>query len=217
MKLKISKQIAIEKGIELENSDIKLLGCECLCECDKNLSDFIKHNSCCNTKNSFKKIFGFNTKFYYKIEKYDHSNIMDYEVGIGYLEKDNKDIVLKRVQPLFFSKDKAAPCPSFAGCVKFNCECDHHFVAVSNYFPDNYLQVLPDSNCIIASIDKHIPSPVYVDKNSVVGRLDNDIQSIDISSLLNQIIKYDEATNTVQFFNGQRWIKLVERVDEDPT
>ena len=218
MKLKVTNQIAIEKGIQLENNDIKLIGCECLCDCDdhKIISGFIKEHNCCDKKNSFKKVFGFNHKFYYKIEKFDQSNVASYEVGIGYLEKNDKDIVLKRHQPLFFSTEKGLnPCPSFAGHIKFHCECDHHLLIVSNYFPDNYLQILADPHCIIASIDKHFPSPVYIDKNSVIGRLQDSIQSINIQSLLNQIIKYDENTNTVQFFNGTRWIKLMEQVDEN--
>lgn len=213
MKLKITNQIAIEKGVELDNTDIKLLGCECLCECDKNLSDFIKQNSCCSKKNSFKKIFGFDTKFYYKIEKHEHSNVVKYEVGIGYIEKDGKDTILKRIQPLYFSENGQSPCPSFAGCSQFKCDCEHQVVVVSNYFPDNYLQVLPDAHCIIASIDKHLPSPVYVEKNSVIGRLDGDIQSIP----LNQIIKYNEDSGCVEFYNGKRWIKLVEKTDENPS
>lgn len=217
MKLKISNRIAIEKGLELENSDIKLLGCDCLCEHDKQLSDFIKYNSCCSKQNSFKKIFGFDTKFYYKIEKHEHSNVVKYEVGIGYIEKDGKDTILKRIQPLYFSENGQAPCPSFAGCSQFKCECDHQVLVISNYFPDNYLQVLPDAHCIIASIDKHLPSPVYVDKQSVIGRLDGDIQSLPLSTLLNQIIKYDENSGCVEFFNGQRWIKLVEKTDENPS
>jgi hypothetical protein len=220
MKLKVTNQIAIEKGIQLDNNDIKLVGCECFCHCDKAkvISGFIEENNCCNKKNSFKKVFGFNTKFYYKIEKVDAAHVVSYEVGIGYLEKNDKDVILKRHQPLFFSSDKGmAPCASFSGCLKFHCECDHTFLIVSNYFPDNYLQILADPHCVIASIDKHFPSPVHIEKNSVIGRLGDNIQSIDIPSLLNQTIKYDENTNTVQFFNGQRWIKLVEKIDENST
>jgi len=210
MKLKITNQIAIEKGLELENSDIKLLGCDCLCEHDKNLSDFIEQNSCCNKKNTFKRVFGFDSKFYYKIEKHEHSNIVKYEVGLGYIEKDGRNTILKRIQPLYFSERGGSPCPSFAGCTSFNCECDHNFLVVSNHFPENYLQVLPDAHCVISSIDKHLPSPVYVDKYSVIGRLDGNIVSIPISTLLNQVIKYNEDNGCVEFFNGQRWIKLNE-------
>ena len=217
MKLKIPTKIAIEKGLELENSDIKLLGCDCLCESDKNLSDFIKQNSCCNKNNSFKKVFGFDSKFYYRIEKRDHSNITKYEVGLGYLEKDGKNTILKRIQPLYFVENGKTPVPSFAGCENFKCECDHNFLVVSNHFPENYLQVLPDAHCIISSIDKHLPSPVYVDKYSVIGRLDGNIVSMPISSLLNQIIKYNEDSGFVEFFNGQRWIKLMEKTDENPS
>lgn len=212
MKLKTTKETAFEQGIILENKDIELVGCNKLCECDKVIGDFVKYNSICSKKNSFLNVFGLNSKFYYLVEHYRGDTVKSYEVGIGYLEKQGKKTLLKRFRPLYFSLDGSAPAPCVGPPTYFYVN-QGEFLVVSNYTPRTYIELLPDPNCIISSVGPYVPQTVYVDENSVVGRFDENVQSIPISLLLNKIIKYEG--DKVKFFNGMRWITLAEEVDED--
>lgn len=215
MRLKTTNKIAIERGIQEDNtSDILLVGCDSFCECDKTISDFVKHNKICSKGNSFLKLFGLNTKFYYRIEVQNCGILVSYEIGMGYLEKVEDKIYLKRNRPFFYSIDNLPAVPSNDVPVKFILN-DHDYIVVSNYTPMTYLELLPDPNCIISSIDSFSPTTVYVNKNSILGRLDKNVESISIPSLLNQIIKYDEVEGKVKFFTGSKWITLVEESDED--
>jgi len=212
MKLKTTSKIAIERGIQTSNTDIELIGCESLCECDKTLHDFVKHNNICSKGNSFLKLFGTNSKFYYRVEVQNCGVLVSYEIGIGYVEKVDGKVLLKRFCPIYYSVDNLPPVLCNEKPFIFKLE-KHDVLIVSNYTPTTYLELLPDPNCIISSIESFCPTTVYVNKNSVVGRLNSNVESISIPSLLNQIIKYEDGK--VKFYNGSHWINLVEEKDEN--
>lgn len=214
MRLKTTNRIVLEQAIQHSDHSIELTGCDHLCECDILIENLVKENKICN-KNTFIKAFGLNSKFYYKISHRKNLEYVSCEVGLGHLEKKEGKIYLKRIETLFAVEDDKI-VPTFGYAHTFHCHChDDGMLIVSTYNPTDLLQLLVDKHCIISSIDKCVASPVYVDKNSVVGRIEDNIQSISIPSLLNQIIKYDEVEGKVKFFTGSKWITLVEASDED--
>lgn len=213
MKLKTTNSIVLEQGIQHKNNSIELVGCKNLCNCDVVLENLVKENKICDKKNTFVKNFGFNSKFYYKISHRKNFEYSSGEIGLGCLEKIDNKIFLKRIQT-FIAIDNGKIYSTHGSCQTFDCTCDDDgILIVSTYNPIEYLAILIDPHCIISSIGEGIASPVYVDKNSVVGRLGENVESISIKSLLNEIIKYEDGK--VKFFNGDKWINLVEENNED--
>jgi hypothetical protein len=202
----------MEKGNQLSNNNIELLGCECLCSCDKVISDFICRNNFCDKNNCFKSVFGFDSKFYYKVEKYCNGEVLNYEVGLGYLIKDKKKTILVRFLPLYHGSKTETDCPSFDVCENFVCE-NNQSIIVTNFAPNHFNQILADENCLIVSIDKFLSAPLYVEKNTIVGRVNGAIEAIPVNLLFNQMLKFED--NNVKFYNGERWITLQEKIDED--
>jgi hypothetical protein len=181
MKLKTSPTLAVERGKPVENShDIELLGAEALCGCsDQSLHLAIKSKTLTNKSNCFCKVFGFKSKFYYNISLRER-----YEVGIGYLEKKNKHLFLKRSLPLFYTDNGTDVIPSYNLPRTFYCS-DADYLVISSYTPRTYIELLPDANSLITSIDAFVPSSLHVDKNSVVARLDDHIVSLSLEDLFN--------------------------------
>jgi hypothetical protein len=215
MKLKTTNKIVFEQAKQHKDNCIELIGCDNLCKCDSIIENIVKENKICNKKNTFIKVFGLNNKFYYKISHRKNFSFISSEIGLGHLEKREDKIYLKRISVLIaLEEDKAIN--THGCCYNFDCNCDEEgMLIISNYNPTDIIPLLADKHCIISSIDEYVASPVHISKNSIVGRIEEDIQSIPIESLLNKIIRYDEVDGKVKFFNGSRWLTMVEEVDEN--
>ena len=211
--IKINHKTLIESGKQIVGSkDIELCGCGTLKKCKVDyLEEFAKKD---NPK--FSQCFESGQKFFYHIAKKKLEQTLSFEVGVGVLISKNKKFILQRKESFYYSKDGQNIFPDNFGFLDFTC-FDDEFLVVSQYIPLNYIELLYEPHSIIASKESMIPMSFNVEKNSIIGRLDDTIQSMPLSTLLNQIIKYDENSGCVEFFNGQRWIKLVEKTDENPS
>jgi hypothetical protein len=213
MKLKTTNKIVLEQAIQHKDNLIELVGCKNLCECDIVIDNLVKQNKICDKKNTFAKNFGFNSKFYYKISHRKNLEYLSCEIGLGYLEKKEDRIYLKRISTVLAIENNQL-INTYGSAHNFKCDChEEGMLLISSYNPVDMMHLLIDKNCIISSIEAGVASPVYVNKNSIVGRLNGNVESISIPSLLNQIIKYEDGK--VKFYNGSRWINLVEEKDEN--
>jgi len=212
--IKTRNKTIIESGKQTEGSrDIEFCGCGTLKNCQV---DYLEEFANRKDNNKFSKVFDHKEQFFYHISKRNKDEILSFEVGVGTIQKKKNKCLLVREKSFYCSKDGTNIFPDNSLLIDFTC-FDGEFLIIAQYIPSTYIELLYEPNSIIASKESLIPMSVNIEENSILGRLQEHITSIPIQSLLNQIIKYDETTNTVQFFNGQRWIKLVERLDEDPT
>jgi hypothetical protein len=208
--MKIVKNPTMEMGKQSPNSfDIELLGCECLKECnvDYIAQAAINEEICC-----FSSQFKNKENFFYKLAKTNiNQEVILSEVGIGNVKKN----ILHRIVPLYYANSDGA----YHICREnefINFTCYHQeTLFVSQYLPQNFVEMLYEPHSVIISTDVFIPKSIQLSKNSVLGRLNKQIENIPITSLLNQVLKYDEQSERVQFFNGKRWITLVEEKNED--
>lgn len=213
MKLKTTNKIVLEQAIQHKNNKIELVGCSNLCKCDSVIENIVKQNNICNSKNTFVKVFGLDTKFYYKISHRKNFEYCSCEIGLGHLEKIKDKIYLKRISTILAIEGNETR-NTYGSAHTFSCLCEKDgMLLISNYNPTDFLQLLPDKNCIISSINEFVATPIYVEENSIVGRLEDNVASIPITNLFNQIIKYEG--DKVRFFNGNRWITLAQEIDED--
>lgn len=175
----------------------------------------------CSTDHSFAAVYGLNNHFYYRIDQIENGQTVVFEVGIGLVEVVENKVALKRTNPLIYKFKNEEPrvivgetIPSFNTTDK---------IIVSSYVPTSIGEALPEDNMVITSIAPHTPHPIKLPKNSVLGRLEDDVQPITLSDLptvvtsypstsqapqIKGIIIYDEGWDILKYFNGKEWREL---------
>ncbi len=164
MNLKTSQTLAIENFKQLPNSyDIELLG---------------SPSPYSNSISSFIAVFGKNVKFFYKASTNKNNLIVNYEIGLAYLEGN----ILKRFKPLYHGTSGADIFASNNGPQFFTANEDEYLV-VTSHNPTHFNELLCDANSVITSVAPHVSHPVSLAENSFLGRLDDNVQSIPFSAL----------------------------------
>jgi hypothetical protein len=185
MRLKTSQTNVIECGKHIENSpNICLLGSELACSYFPELQR--QNNGPCSSNNSFKNVFGFNCKFYYKLEKYCSGKLLDVEIGIGYLIETPDLPVLKRDRPLLYRHDDGPICSVFNPVHVFFCLQDNEYIIVQSYHPQVLPELLVDPHSLIASSPENPLDIINVEENSLVGRLEGNVTSLSIVDICNK-------------------------------
>jgi hypothetical protein len=183
MNLQTSIVPAVENCESIPNSyDIKLLG----------------PHSPYGPDNSFSKVFNKDSKFYYRIEQSNKNALVQYEVGIGYLE----DNILKRFRPLYHGTPTDPAYPSSNGPQFFAVNTDDQLI-VSSYIPQMFNEALCDPHTIVTSIAPFVPHPVALSENSFLGRLDDNVQSIPFSALFDSKELVNLILNTIVTYANQ--------------
>jgi hypothetical protein len=186
MRLKTSQTYAIECGKYVENStDICLIGTELVCSYFPELQR--KNNGPCSSNNSFSNIFGFDCKFYYKIDKFCSEKIIDTEIGIGHLVKENDLIILKRDRGIFYKHEDGPVCSIIRPVHAFSCFKDDEYLIIQSYHPHSLPELLVDPHSLIVSSPDNCVNVVNMDENSILGRLDGNVTSVSISELCTKV------------------------------
>lgn len=199
MKLKTSRIQALERGLPTTNtSDIELLGTEALIV-DKDYAQLIEQKEINSSTNSCISLFGINTKFFYSITLVceDHGFT---ERGLGYVFENEGKFFLKRFRP-FYMIDNGVPVPLLKPRPVV-CSLND-YVTVSSYVPTTFVEVLTEANSIITSESPHLPTSVVVNKNSVLGRHDGNLESLPLDSLVGE----DSARKSVTDYNKNLSLK----------
>lgn len=194
MNLKSSLLTAIESCTINSDDNIELLGVEPLKQVNKPLYFAVKNKDITN-EHTFKNIFGPDVLFFYAIEQIKNDSVTRYERGIGYyFEQDNVPL-LKRYIPIVTGNNSHDSIYCSGNCNKFDCsDCEH--LVIYSTVPLSYAECLFDKNSIITSIDKFHPHSFIVNENSLVGRLNGDVQSLSmddkgfIENIISSICKY---------------------------
>ena len=175
MHLKTTNNLIVEKAYFTDNSSLLLTGCEGVCSDIKKYQNFDPQFTCgCN---EFASAFKEEDKFFYRLEHYNANDLIHTEVGIGHL----KGKLLNRLSSYFsIQKGEVIRSPSFYDIVL----SDSDYIHVSNYVITNALELMIDKNVIPYTNDEVLFSSLHVDKNSVIGRGDKDIQSIPFSTFI---------------------------------
>ena len=187
MKLKTTPIQILERGLPIENScDIFLSGTEQVCEYFPELRYQV--NPPCSTNNSFLVAFGLDSKFYYRLEKYNNRKLIDLEIGIGHLFQEAPDIIfLKRSQPLLYKHGDEQIGPVLRPVNAFGCHDPNDYLVVQSYHAQSLPELLVDPHSIIVSIPDNPLNIFNVDENSVIGRLDGNITSLSILDLCTKV------------------------------
>ena len=147
---------------------------------------------------SLRKSFDLETEFFYTIENFDSEEIKtrklaQYERGLAHIEKSGNKLVLVRDVSIE-TKEILQNCGTSDGFLKFP---DETYLVVGSYIPNNYQDLYIQDNSVVCSTAPRTPSPVEIQENSLLGRLEGEIQSVS-SSELALILTTDFTVDSLQ-------------------
>ena len=175
MDLKINPNLSIELAEDIGNKTFLLLG-------HNNLDSIIPYISEMQEglfSNRYES--GDNLLYHASLVCESHNHFQ--EVGLGHFKTvDGKNYIV-RDRPFYYI-DHDNKVSKGQDLLQFFCDksADEKLV-VATYLPQTIQEVLCCPNSIIGCDSPHVPLPVSIKENSLLGRLENGIQSIDIASI----------------------------------
>lgn len=219
--LKTTQTQVIESCELIDSSpSIRLLGCQSAAE---NVLKYTTQNLHLSDEvNSFNKNFDDKCCFYYQLWHFDGKNALINEVGVGELRQEDGYSIIDRKYCLYnqTSDTDISPNPAF---YKGALEGENQYYQVHHYPINNAMQLFLNENSIPYS-SSNGPLPLIVEPNSLVGRLDGEIQNINITDLLTKqkksvVVKssklpskpakgtlvIDSSDDKLKIYNGKVW------------
>tara|TARA_B100001778_G_C18556983_1_gene615851 strand:+ start:402 stop:1175 length:774 start_codon:yes stop_codon:yes gene_type:complete len=188
--IKISKNRILELGkANNKNYNIELCGTAALASVNKDLQAAVNEGFVDLEKSCFKDNYVDEQLFYCidRISNADSSSVLC-EIGIGTVI--DKGQTLKRINPMFYVEDEET-VPSNNKFREFFSDTPNTHILVTTYTPTHFGQFFVQKNTMFAtSTEPYIPLMVSVDDNSLIGRFDDDIQSISFNDLHNDTITH---------------------------
>lgn len=151
--------------------------------CDLGHAHSVLHN-CISDEKSISNLIEKGVAFYYTIEEFDRSGtsrkLLSYERGVGILE-GIKTTFMRRVHAFEQRVDHRQDIGKTPD--GFTVYEDGTHLVVGTYLPKNYIDLcfLPFS--VSCTTNPGRPEPVQIEPNSLLGRTDGDIQSINREEL----------------------------------
>jgi hypothetical protein len=171
-----------------------------------------------NKDDDLKNIYEKDKNIFYKIAVTKDEIRNSYEeYGIAELTKKQNNIFLKRKNCFHYIEDgqkvaaRAIP--------EITVPSDHKII-VSSFLPEDYRHLFTLPNSVICSEDPFSANPVELEENSLLGRLDDRLQSIDQNELWNILlnntkkpvkgsIRYNDKDECFEGYNGKQWRALM--------
>lgn len=173
--MKINPNLSIELAEDVGNKKFLLLGHDNLDSIIPYISE-LKEGLFSNHYES-----GDNLLYHASLVCEDHNHFQ--EVGLGCFKIiDGKNYII-RDRPFYYI-DHENKVDRAQDLLQFFCDKSvNEKLIVTTYLPQTIQEVLCCPNSVVACDSPHIPLPVTIKNNSFLGRLDDGIQSIDISSI----------------------------------
>lgn len=173
MAFKTIPKLVIEKAEEIIGTNkLKLIGTEALIGTNTIISDSIESGQLSSENSSFKSCYGCGCEFFYKIDQIKNGYTHRCEVGRGYIEIENDEVYLIRMMPTVHMDEYKNVSDPVGTLMEFPIEPDSHII-VSNYISNNPQEILYEDNCVLTSTAPHIMHPMYMTRNTILGRVGN--------------------------------------------
>jgi len=151
-------------------------------------------------EHSLRQVINPDVEFFYTIENCDSTDVNSRKVihverGLAHVERDKEDFFLVRdviLEALQQGDDDLVTLED--GSLDFP---DDTYLIVGSYIPANYIELYYKEHSVICSTEPLTPSPVEISENSLLGRLDGEIKSID-SKDLSFILTPDYVVNSLK-------------------
>ena len=141
-----------------------------------------KWDAACNEITCLENVIGFECRFYYQIEEYLNRDLITWEKGIGYLEKENSLVTLVRETPVryFNGGDPGYYRPEAKG-IRFKRDS---LLKIQSVSPQELREATAAPYSIVATMEPQRLTPVHMEEDTLLGRKDDIIQSIDREELI---------------------------------
>lgn len=183
MKLKTTTKQAFERAKATDTCvDLVLIGTEQA----RDLFPLLRQEPKAYTSetHSFANVFGFDCKFYYRLEKYTINNILtDVEIGVGCITKENDLTIFKRLQSIVYKHRDQDFVPVRMPVDVFRETNDQEYIVLFSHIPTTLSELLTEPNSLVVSVENNPINTVKIDNNSVLGRLDKDVESLSLDTL----------------------------------
>jgi len=131
-------------------------------------------------EDSLRRTFDKDVSFFYTLETFDSTDINSrklnrQEKGVGHVKKTGKNFFLIREVALSVNEQGQNTPKDENGF--FELPDDTH-VVVGSYIPTNYIDLFHRKHSILCSTDELSPSPIELEENSLLGRLEGEVQSL---------------------------------------
>ena len=158
--------------------------------------------------------------FFYQIKQTKNERHFPYiESGLGEFYKKGRKIFFRREYVFFIEEPDTAFKPRFGNPPKLQ-ELEGHKFILLKYLPENYKNILASKNSVLCSTEPFTPTPVELQDNTLLGKLDNIIQSIDQNELWSILLKnnkkpvegsirYNKKQKCFQGYDGKEWRTLM--------
>lgn len=171
------------------SSDLKI---GCISALEKYKNEYVEYASVLpHPKDSV----GLNQRFFYKVQHYEFRNnkksLLAGERGVGEIYKKRKDFFLRRHFAIGVFDSESSHRPRNGTPQEFSASYDYY--VLESYKPADYHEALASPYSVLCSIEQNSPSPVELQEKTLLGRLDDRIQSIDAEEL-RQILNGDTDT-----------------------
>ena len=129
--------------------------------------------------------------FFYKVEEFDskpwpNREILSWEEGIGQLKVKNGITILDRLTPTLYYTEidgQKNPIPRKDGTVS-KLNFDHNsFLILTTRLPKTFSELFSYDNTVICSLGGNRPHFAHIEENTVLGRLDGEIENLNSHQL----------------------------------
>ena len=200
---------ALELGLSVEgSSNIKLAGTQALIDRDELM---YLDDDCIPSEFEFKNVVGVDYRCYYSLNQVYDNEVNLHERGVGTIIKKSQSFFLHRDFPVVWGDNKTAmyPIRDIEKPTSFN---GPGYIRVSSVIPPTYMEALASPHAVIASTSAFVPTPVEIEENSLLGRIGDVIQSVDMDELREMISIGKDAIAALE--SAQKQLKLkARRVD----
>ena len=145
------------------------------------------HHDWMKEEDSLRLLMDLGVNFYYTLEEVTKvrgvkKELLCEERGIGSIKKVRNKFYLERLFPIqsIIKSDVGIDRSPKTRFLEFE---NDHYLIVGSYIPQNWLHLYAPPNSVVCSTTSLSPSPVEIDDNCLLGRLNGQIQSIDKQEL----------------------------------
>ena len=141
-----------------------------------------KLDAYCTEDTCLENLIGLDIRFYYQIEEHRNGEFVSWERGVGYLEKEHNLVSLFRETPVRYwsGSDPAYYRPNSKGR-KYSRDS---ILVIQSVSPKEFREATAAPYSVVATIEPQRLTPVQLEENTLLGRKDDIIQSIDREELI---------------------------------
>ena len=136
-----------------------------------------KLDSYCTEDTCLENLIGLDIRFYYQIEEHRNGEFVSWERGVGYLEKEHNLVSLFRETPVRYwnGTDPGYYRPNSKG-MKYSRDS---ILVIQSVSPKELREATAAPYSVVATIEPQRLTPVQLEEDTLLGRKDDIIQSID--------------------------------------